>query len=446
MNEKKLLKYGKDLVASALKAGATDAQAHVSAGDSEEVRVRNGSVELVSRESGVSLSLYVLVGKREGSSSCESLSASDILRTAAEAVAIAKVSTENPFASIAKANMWPCPLGAMGEKERALDRVDDSGRSSIKQLTKEALDLDQLLLDQEGVSKTEIVQVSQSRSMGALCNSAGFLAAKESTSFGRYASAVAEAKDGEMHSGGDGDGAIYLADLRSAEECAQRAAYRARSLLGAKPIPTARMPVIFDRDISPSLLQVLYAAIRGGAVYDKSTFLLGKIGAPIFRRGVYIIEDPFIPRGMKSRLCDSETVRAGRYAIINDGVLTMWTTTIESGAKLKLTSTGHANGPSNVVMYRGMQTKEQMISGITRGLLVTELMGHGPNIVTGDYSAGAAGILIEHGELTRPVNEVTIAGNLLEMFRTLTPASDMSENSGTNAPSCLVDEMTVAGS
>ena len=207
------------------------------------------------------------------------------------------------------------------------------------------------------------------------------------------------------------------------------------------------MPVIFDREMSSSLIGALLWAIYGSSIYDKSSFLFEKLGEQIFRPGIVIVDNPFIPRGRRSRLYDQETVRSKRYHVIDNGVLTMYLTSIESGAKLGIPSTGHASGSSNVTLMRGTQTLEELIGSIDRGLLVTDLLGHGPNIATGDYSSGAAGMLIENGGVTRPVNEVTIAGNLLDMFRMLIPASDMSDDGGTvNAPTCLVGEMTVAGS
>ena len=447
MNERSLVKYGKNLVSYALKAGATDAEAYVSAGTNEEVRVCNRSVEKVARRSGVTLSLNILIGQREGSSTCESFVKDDLKRTAVEAVAIARASTENPFASLAKEEMWPCTLAELPERQRALDLVDDAGRQSMPAMKSEGLLLDRLLQAESGVARTSIVQITQHQGCSVICNSLGFVGIETYTSYSKHASAIVEAKNGEMNSGGDGHTMIYRSDLRSSEECARRAAFRARALLGATPIPTARMPVIFDRKMSSSLIGALLWAIYGSSIYDKSSFLFEKLGEQIFRPGIVIVDNPFIPRGRRSRLYDQETVRSKRYHVIDNGVLTMYLTSIESGAKLGIPSTGHASGSSNVTLTRGTQTLEELIGSIDRGFLVTDLLGHGPNIATGDYSSGAAGMLIENGEVTRPVNEVTIAGNLLDMFRMLIPASDMSDDGGTvNAPTCLVGEMTVAGS
>jgi PmbA protein len=445
VNERQLVRYGVQLVELALAAGATGAQASVSFSEGEEVHVRNKCIEKVTRDSGQSVTLYVLVGAHEGTSACESFSKDDLRRTAQEAVAIATASTANPFASLATAEMWPCAMSELPERQRALDLIDPARPLSMLQMKKEALHLEQLLLAEPGVARTETVQVSQSRTTEVRCTSNGFVGVEAATWYSKYASAIAEAANREMNSGGDYHVATHRADLRESEVIARNAGKHARALLGAMPIPTARMPIVFDRDVSTRLLGALLRGIGGTAIYDKSSFLSEKLGEQIFRPGISVIEDPFISRSLRSGLYDNDTVKRSRHQIIQDGVLTMWLTSLESGAKLKIPSTGHAGGVTNAMLSRGTQTPEELIASIPRGLLVTQLMGHGPNMTTGDYSSGAAGLLIENGQIVRPVNEVTIAGNLLEMFRTLIPANDMSDNMGINAPSCLIPEMMVAG-
>jgi PmbA protein len=191
---------------------------------------------------------------------------------------------------------------------------------------------------------------------------------------------------------------------------------------------------------------LLEDAIVGDAVYHQSTFLLNKLHERVFREGVMIVEEPHLPRRLDSQLYDDEGVGSTTWTLVHDGVLTKWITTIESASKLGISPTGHAGGTSNLLLRPSTILRTDMIRDISRGFLVTELMGNGVNIATGAYSVGAEGFLIEHGEIVRPVNKVTIAGNLLDMFRELIPASDLADHpSGANAPSCFIPSMMVAG-
>jgi PmbA protein len=224
--------------------------------------------------------------------------------------------------------------------------------------------------------------------------------------------------------------------------------------LGARKVPTCQVPVVYDSRVAASLLRHLVGAISGPAIARRTSFLKDKLGQRIFPAGITVIDDPHRRRGLRSKPFDGEGLANARRAIVEDGVLTTWILDLASARQLGMTSTGHASrgtsgppgpAPTNLWLEPGAITAGELIGDIAKGFYVTELMGMGVNGVTGDYSRGAAGFWIENGELAYPVSEVTIAGNLKDMFRRLTPASDLEFRTGVDAPTLRVDDMTVAG-
>jgi PmbA protein len=224
--------------------------------------------------------------------------------------------------------------------------------------------------------------------------------------------------------------------------------------LGGRKIATAKVPVVYDPRVSGGLLRHLAGAIAGPAIARGTSFLKNRLGEPVFADGIRIVDDPHLRRGLRSKPFDGEGVANRRLALVEDGRLTTWLLDLRSARQLGLETTGHATrgttsppspSPTNLFLEPGRASPEALIGGIERGLYVTHLMGSGINMVTGDYSRGAAGFWIENGELTHPVTEVTIAGNLKEMFRALTPADDLVFRYGVDAPTVVIEGMTVAG-
>ncbi|MGH6929519.1 MAG: TldD/PmbA family protein, partial [Dongiaceae bacterium] len=248
--------------------------------------------------------------------------------------------------------------------------------------------------------------------------------------------------------------AVYGGDLDDAAAVGRRAGEKTVKRLHPRKVATAKVPILFDPRISRSLLGHLGSAINGAAIARGTSFLKDKLGRRIFPANVTIIDDPHRPRGLNSKPFDGEGIANRKRAIVENGVLTTWVLDLRSARQLGLKSTGHAargtsSPPSpsltNLHMTAGRMSPKEMIGGIPSGFYVTELMGMGVNGVTGDYSRGAAGFWIEHGELAYPVSEVTIAGNLNDMFLNLTPANDLKFRYGTDAPTIRLDGMTVAG-
>jgi PmbA protein len=249
-------------------------------------------------------------------------------------------------------------------------------------------------------------------------------------------------------------GAPQPGDLRDPAEVGHEAGRRAVRRLGARKVETRQVPVVYDPRIASSLLRHLVGAISGPAVARGTSFLKDKLGQRIFPAGISVIDDPHRRRGLRSKPFDAEGIANQRRALIEDGVLTTWLLDLASARQLKLKSTGHASrgtsstpgpAPNNLWLEPGPVTAKELIGEIAAGLYVTELMGMGVNGVTGDYSRGAAGFWIENGELAYPVSEVTVAGNLKDMFRALSAASDLEFKTGIDAPTIRIDGMTVAG-
>jgi PmbA protein len=286
-----------------------------------------------------------------------------------------------------------------------------------------------------------------------LVTSQGFHGATIGSRHGISMSAIAGTGTG-MEQDYDFSSTLHAADLDSATTIGRNAGERAVQRLNPRKVTTRRVPVVFDPRISGSLVGHLVSAVNGGAIARKTSFLRDKLGEQILTPGIDVIDDPLRPRGQRSRTFDAEGVATRVRKVIEDGVLKTWLLDSATARELGLETTGHAlrgvsstpsPGPSNLHLTSGAKSPEQLIAEIEDGFYVTSLIGMGVNQVTGDYSRGASGFWIENGACTYPVSEVTIAGHLLEMFRTLTPASDLSFRYGTNAPTLRVEGLTVAG-
>jgi PmbA protein len=252
----------------------------------------------------------------------------------------------------------------------------------------------------------------------------------------------------------DFSSAIHGADLMAADAIGRSAGERAVRRLNPRKVPTKRVPVVFDPRIAGSLIGHLASAINGNAVARKTSFLKDRLGDRVFAPGIFIIDDPLRRRGLRSHPFDAEGVGGRRRALVEDGTLTTWILDCATARELGLKTTGHAQrgasstpspGASNLHVECGPKSPAELIADITEGFYVTDLIGMGANMVTGDYSRGASGFWIEHGELTYAVSEMTIAGHLNDIFRTLTPANDLVFRYGTNAPTVRVEGLTVAG-
>jgi PmbA protein len=281
----------------------------------------------------------------------------------------------------------------------------------------------------------------------------GFAGAYEGSRHGVSVSVIAGNGTG-MERDYDYSSAVFEADLTDAAEVGRKAGERAVARLGPRKVATTKVPVVFDPRVSGGLLGHLAGAINGGAITRGTSFLKDKLGQQVMAKGLTVTDDPHRARGLRSRPFDGEGIACQRRDIVADGVLTTWVLDLRSARQLGLKSTGHAGrgtssppapGPTNLFLAPGTLSRDALIGGIDQGFYVTELIGFGVNGITGDYSRGAAGFWIEGGALAYPVSEVTIAGNLKDMFLHLTPADDLVFRHGTDAPTVRIDGLTIAG-
>lgn len=434
-----------DIVARARSAGADAADAVFAADAATEVSVRLGKLEDVGRSESEELGLRVFVGQRSASVSTSDLSGEAMDALVERAVAMAREAPEDRWAGLAP------EARLMHGAPPALD-LDDGGGvapAELRALAEEAEDAARAV---PGVTNSEGGGASASQSVWALATSHGFAGAFATTGYGVSASVLAGTGSG-MERDYAHHGARHRARLEAPGEIGRRAGERAVARLNPRRIASGTMPVVFDPRVGASLLGHLVGAITGGAITRKTSFLLESLGEAVFAPGITIRDDPHRPHGLRSRPFDGEGLPVSPVAIVAGGVLETWLLDSAAARQLGLEPTGHAArgvggapgaGPSNLYMDAGAVPAATLIGEMARGVFVTELIGQGVNGVTGDYSRGAAGFLIEDGAITAPVSEFTIAGNLKDMFLALTPANDLEFRYGTNVPTVRIDGMTIA--
>lgn len=446
LNNEQALERAADAVARARRAGADAADAVFSADRALSVSVRMGALEDVERSEAEELDLRVFVGQRSASVSTSDLSSDAIATLVERAVAMAREAPEDRWAGLAPQDRL------LHGAPPQLD-LDDGAEVEPAALKARALAAEEAARAVPGVTNSEGAGAGANRVQLALATSHGFAGAYAQTSHGISASVLA-GSGGAMERDHAHHSARHAALLDSPEAIGRLAGERAVARLNPRKIPSGAMPVVFDRRVSAGLLGHLIGAISGAAITRKTSFLLDALGTPVFAPGVTIWDDPHRPRGIRSRAFDGEGLPVGRMEIVRDGMLETWLLESAAARQLGLEPTGHATrggggapgvSPSNLYMAPGHLPPETLIGEIDHGLYVCELIGQGVNGVTGDYSRGAAGFLIEKGALTVPVSEVTIASNLKDMFRALTPANDLEFRYGINAPTLRIDGMTIAG-
>ena len=435
-----------DLVAAAKRAGADAADAIYYRNESTEVQVRLGALEDVGRSDGEEIGLRLFVGKRSASVSSSDLSADALSALVERAAAMAREAPEDDYAGLA-------PEERLLRGEPVEIDADDGADPTPASLKERALAAEEAARAVEGVTNSEGAGASAGRTLMALATSTGFARGFVSSGYGCSASVIAGEgaamqRDYAYHS------ARHLADLESAQEIGTRAGQRAVGRLNPGKLASGPMPVVFDPRVGSSLIGHLAGAITGAAIARKTSFLLGKKDERVFGHGITIRDDPHRLRGLRSRAFDGEGVATIPMNIVADGVLQTWLLDSASARQLGEAPTGHASrggsgapgaGTSNLFMEAGKLSVAELIADIKLGVFVTELIGHGVNMVTGDYSRGASGFAIRDGQLAEPVAEITIAGNLTDMFQALTPADDLQFRRAMDVPTVRIDGMTIAG-
>ncbi|MFL6776767.1 MAG: TldD/PmbA family protein [Sphingomicrobium sp.] len=433
------------LVERGIAAGATAADALYVGDRSSSVEMRLGEIESVSRSEGERIGLRLFVGQRSATVASSDLSDEALGLLVERCIAMAKEAPEDPYAGLA-----PAELLQRGELPD-LDS-DDGEEPDPTQLRARALEAESAALAVRGVTNSSGSGASASATAIALATSGGFSGAYRSSGHGCSSSVIA-GEGGAMQRDHAWHSAHHLADLESAVEIGRRAGERAVARLNPSRPRPGKYPVIFDPRVSSTLLGHLSGAISGSSIARKTSFLQDSLGERVFAAGVSIVDDPLRRRGLRSRPFDGEGVRVARQELVSDGVLQMWIAESASARQLGIAPTGHAArgvggapsaSPSNFYLAAGNRSREELLAAVPEAVLVIELIGQGVNPVTGDYSRGAVGFMVRGGEIAEPVAEITIAGNLKEMFASLEPASDLEFRRGVDAPTILVPEMTVA--
>lgn len=432
------------LLDAARRAGADAADAMLVATTALGVTRRLGRIEHLERAESQEAGLRVFVGRRAAIVSTGRVAPREFASIAERAVAMARVLPEDPHIGLAEPT--PPPDAA------PLDLVDPA-EPSPEELIERATAAEEAALALSGITNSEGAEASFGRSEAALATSAGFAGTFARTSHSLSATALAGTGTG-MQRDYDFTSAVHLADLEDAAAIGKSAGERAVARLGPRRPKTACLPVVYEARVAGSLLGHFAAAINGGAVARGTSFLKDRLGGAVFAKGIAIHDDPLRPRGLRSRPFDAEGLPTASRALVADGRLESWLLDLATAHQLGLTSTAHAVRspagppqpvPSNLYLAPGALTPAALMADIPEGLLVCELIGSGVNIVTGDYSRGAAGFMIRHGAIAEPVAEITVAGNLSDMFASLTPADDLRFRRGTDAPSVRVEGMTMAG-
>ena len=435
-----------DLLARAKAAGADAVDAILAESMSLSLSQRLRQPERLERSESVDLGLRVFVGHRMALVSTADLRPSSLIELVDRAISMARVVLEDPYCGLAPpdllAQAWP-----------DLD-LCDAAEPSADTLVERARTAEDAALAVPGITNSEGAEAGWSRTLVTVAASNGF-SGRYARTGGHLSVAVIAGSGEQMEGDYDFSTAVHDADLEAPQIIGQRAGERAVRRLGASKIPTGKNPVVFDPRVANSLLRTLAGVISGPAIARGTSFLKDKLNQPVFAPGIRIVDDPHRRRGLRSRPFDGEGVATSRRDIIADGTLTSWLLDLRSARQLGLDSTGHATrgtgsppspAPSNLFLEAGPVTPEALIADVETGLYVTSMMGMGVNAVTGDYSRGAAGFRIADGEITTPVSEVTVAGNLKDMFRALVPANDLVFKTGINAPTVRIDGMTIAGS
>ena len=433
------------LIDRCLKEGATAADCSLGISEGVSVDVRDGKLENVERSESQGIALRVLFGQRQAHVSGSDLSDDAITAMAERCVAMAKAVPEDKFAGLA-------PEELLAKDPPVLD-LEGDGEIPVDRLQADAIAAEAAALAVDGVKTVSGCGNGWSRTERWVAASNGFASYLSGGSTGLGLAAVAE-RDGAMERDYDSWSVRKMAHRPSPEEIGRTAGERAVARLGPKKVKTQKGVVIYDKRVAPSLIGAFLGAISGPSVARGVSFLKDRLGEKVFADGVNIVDDPFLERALGCRNHDGEGLPVARKLLIEDGVLTRWLLNMSSARQLGLQPNGFASsgfgnipgvGTSNVHIEAGEKPPEVLMKEAGKGLLVTDMFGPSINPNTGDYSVGVAGFWFEDGAVQYPVSEVTIAGDLPSMFARLVPASDLEFRGRRNAPSVMIEDMSIAG-
>jgi len=437
------------LVKTALSLGASHADAVWFENIDLSLACRKGTLEGLERSESQALTLRAFVGESQAIVSSTDISEASLKGLATSAVAMAKIAPPDALSKLAASSLYPASIPDL--------ELCDLEEPTSDALFARAQEVEAAALAIPGITNTEGADASYSRNkIGLMIASDGQIRFAEhyETSYSSLSTSVLAGTGTDMQRDYDSCTRRFASDLKAAKLIGEKAAHRALKRMNPKKIQSGTMPVLYDKRVSKQLVSSLASAINGASIVRGSSFLRGDLGKQVFSKHINISDDPRMIRGLASKPFDGEGVGTRKLAIIENGVLQSWIMDTRSAGALGLITTGHATrgmgsppSPSatNLYMHAGEYSPQQLMKQMGSGLLITETFGTGINTITGDYSQGASGFMVENGEVTSAVAEITIAGNLRDMFARIIAANDLAFDHATNAPSMLIDGMAVAG-
>ena len=418
--------------------GASSAEASISIDHGLSVTARLGEAETLEHHNDRGLGITIYMGQKKGTASTTNFEPTAIKDAVTAACNIAKYTEEDKCAGLADANLMAKDLQDL--------ELDHPWGVSPEEALEIAIECENTARENEKISNSEGATLTTSRGTTIYANSHNFVGSYSSTRHNLSCIVVAE-QDGNMQRDYWYATTRDAKNLESAKSVGNTAAQRTVSRLGARKIATQTTPVIFEANMARSLISHFVSAVSGGALYRKASFLLDHLDKKVFSDQITISEDPFIKGGLGSSAFDAEGVATKARTLVDNGILKGYVLSSYSARRLGMQTTGNAGGVHNLALQTGEKNLEQLMQQMQKGLLVTELIGHGVNTVTGDYSRGAVGYWVENGEIQYPVDEITIAGNLKEMYQKIVEVgNDADQRSNIITPSLLIDEMMIAGS
>mgnify|MGYP002814682653 FL=1 len=419
----------------AKKNGATDVQVSVGNSISETVNFRNKKLDESERSDTLLINLTTFINKKKSTISSSNLEKDNLNILINRCIETTKNSPDDEYNCLPDQEL-------LAKNINDLNLYDKSHISNEKKINFLS-EVDENVFINDKIENSES-SFSENKSIFTLANSKGFLGGYKSSSFSASCVAVAKS-NGSMERDYEFTNQRFLEDIAKADKIGKVASDNAIKKLNSKKISSEKIPIIFDKRISRGILNILSSAISGSSIARNTSFLKGAINKEIFSKKIDVIDKPDILKGLASRPFDSEGVISSEIKIVENGILNTYLTDTYYGKKLNLKSNGRAGGTTNLFFQNGSSSFDDLIKSYPKLLYVTETIGHGSNLVTGDYSVGASGFIIENGEFVYPVSEITIAGNFKDIFKNLTLANDLEYKYATNAPTTLVEGMTVAG-
>ena len=437
------------LIDTALSSGASAADCVLSRSRGVSLTRRLGKDETIERYEDFDTGLRVFVGNKIASVSTNENSETAIKDVARRAVDMAKIAPQDDFSLIASQEI----LEEFPINEALSVDSYDKVEPNIDIIRDRAKEVEDTALSVKGITNSDGADASWGEGETLLMTSNGFFGCSKKSNHSVSVVVIAE-KNGKMERDYDYSSKVFGEDLKTSKQIGLEAANKTLARMGATKPVTGKYPVIFDPRVSRSIAGHFASAINGSAIARKTSFLKDMLNKQVANTSINIVDDPFLERGLGSRLFDAEGLGSRKYTLIKDGVLQQWLLDLSSAKQLNLKPFGNAKrgisgppspGTSNFMILPGKITPENLIKGISNGFYVTDMIGSSVSMITGDYSRGASGFWIKNGELSIPITEATIAGNFKEMFMTLQPANDLDFSHSMNSPTLLIEGMTIAG-